>query len=372
MRPAWNLPDIEFVPTETSQVEEAIFRAYEEITGRKLYPGNPERLFLEAVAYVIAVQRFQIDYAAKMNLLSYATGPYLDHLGALLGVSRLPGSPARATVRFSLEAPLSFEVRIPAGTRVTPNARLFFRTLADAVIPPGQTSAETQVECEEVGAQGNGYLPGQIDKLVDPVPYVTKVENTTLTLGGSDPKGDEHFRERIRLAAESPATGSADHYRFHALSVSPSIVDAAVWSPEPGRVQVAVLLQGGEIPTEAVIAQVFERLNQEEVRPLTDTVQVRAPEAVPYRIEGTFYVNPAYARTAAQIVTEVRRRVEAFVSWQRERLGRDVNPAELIARVQSVKGVSRVELTQPRFVSLAPWQVALCEETNLLYGGLDA
>jgi hypothetical protein len=59
------LPSIAFCETDPAAIEAAIIASYEEITERQLYPGNPERLFLEALAYLIAQQNFLIDYTGK-------------------------------------------------------------------------------------------------------------------------------------------------------------------------------------------------------------------------------------------------------------------------------------------------------------------
>ena len=70
----WDLPEIIFCATDAAEVERQVFLAYEQATGRKLYPGNPERLFCESMAYVIAMERTIINEAAKQNLLAYAIG----------------------------------------------------------------------------------------------------------------------------------------------------------------------------------------------------------------------------------------------------------------------------------------------------------
>lgn len=84
-----NLPQISFAELATSDIESSVITAYEAIAGRKLYPGDPVRLFLEAIALLIVQQRALIDYSAKQNLLAYSTNSYLDHLGVLVGVPRL-------------------------------------------------------------------------------------------------------------------------------------------------------------------------------------------------------------------------------------------------------------------------------------------
>ncbi len=372
MRPAFGLPDIKFVETDAAEVERRILSTYEEITGRKLYPGNPERLFLESLAYIIAQQNFLIDYAAKMNLLAYARGEYLDHLGALLGVKRLPAQPSRATLRFEIAEPLSFPVVIPKGTRATPDGSLFFATTEEARIDPGNTFTEVEAECETPGMAGNGFLPGQINRLVDPLPYVVRVTNTTTSLGGADTESDEHYRERIRLAPESFSNaGSRGAYEFWAKSAHQDIADVSVWSPSPGEVNVCILLKDGELPSQEILALVTQVLSSEKVRPLTDQVTVQAPQTVSYNIALTYWVYREYEALVSQIQQAVTEAVNAYIAWQKTKLGRDITPSVLVDYVQSVKGVKRVSVASPSYQTLESWQVAREGAVEITYGGVE-
>ena len=67
-------------------------------------------------------------------------------------------------------------------------------------------------------------------------------------------------------------------------SVSAAVADVAATSPEPGEVDVRVLLQDSTQPTETVLKQIKEALNADDVRPLTDVVTVSAPEAVDLKL----------------------------------------------------------------------------------------
>ena len=372
MRPAFGLLDIRFVETDAAEMERRILSTYEEITGRKLYPGNPERLFLESLAYIIAQQNFLIDYAAKMNLLAYASGEFLDHLGALLGVSRLSAQPARTTLRFEIAESLTFPVVIPWGTRATPDGNLYFATVEEARIEPGATSVEVEAECLTPGTVGNGFLPGQINRLVDPVAYVVRVENTTVSLGGADTESDEHFRERIRLAPESFSNaGSRGAYEFWAKSAHQDIADVSVWSPSPGEVNVCILMKDGELPSQEILDLVTRTLSDEKVRPLTDQVTVQAPQTVSYNIDLTYYVHREYEALVSQIQQAVTEAVNAYVKWQKTKLGRDITPSVLVDYVQSVEGVKRVEVVSPAYQALEPWQVAREAAITVTYGGLE-
>ena len=100
-----NLPDITFAEKDAKLIESEIINVYESLAGRTLAPGDPVRLFLLSIASIISQQRVLIDFAAKQNLLAFSSNGYLDHLGALLGVTRLPAYPAMTTLRFTLSGP---------------------------------------------------------------------------------------------------------------------------------------------------------------------------------------------------------------------------------------------------------------------------
>lgn len=121
-----NLPSIEFAVKDVSKIETDVITTYEAISGRKLAPGDPVRLFLQAIASIIAQQRVLIDYSAKQNLLAFAEGNFLDHLGALLETERLPAQPAKTTIRFTINSQPQ-TVTIPKGTRVTPDGKIFLQ-----------------------------------------------------------------------------------------------------------------------------------------------------------------------------------------------------------------------------------------------------
>lgn len=97
------LPEIEFAPQSAAEIEAQVITGYEKALGRTLQPGDPERLFLESLAYFIAVQNAVINFAGRQNLLAYATGGHLDHLGA-------PHHAGKESCLFlQLEGPMRFD-----------------------------------------------------------------------------------------------------------------------------------------------------------------------------------------------------------------------------------------------------------------------
>ena len=111
--------DIETILNDTiSEYEQAYYVQYG--IKKKLYPGDPIRVFL----YSQALREFQlrqvIDFSAKQNLLKYAVGPYLKHIGASRDTPILEASKAAVTQKFVLSAPQATTQIIPLGTRVSP------------------------------------------------------------------------------------------------------------------------------------------------------------------------------------------------------------------------------------------------------------
>jgi phage-related baseplate assembly protein len=366
-----NLPDIQFVPMDVNEIETNVITTYEGISGRKLAPGDPVRLFLQAVAAIIAQQRVLIDYAAKQNLLHYAAGPFLDHLGALVGVERLPAQAAKTMLRFTLSAPQLQAVTIPAGTRATSDGKLFFATTAATTVRAGTTEIDVVAECTTAGVSGNGWQPGQINKLVDPLPWIKSVTNITTSSGGADVESDDAFRERIRQAPEGFAVaGPSEAYKYWARMAHQSIIDVSVTSPAPGKVEIRPLLQGGLIPSQEILDAVTSVCNDKRVRPLTDQVVVLAPEVVYYNIELTYYIAQANAAIVTSIQEAVNKAVNDYVTWQKAKLGRDINPSELIARVMAA-GAKRTNVVSPLFTELTSAQVAIADTITVTYGGLE-
>jgi phage-related baseplate assembly protein len=367
-----NLPGISFAPQNAAETEAAVITAYEAIAEATLQPGDPVRLFLESLAYLLSVQNGLIDRAGKQNLLAFASGPHLDHLGAFMGVGRLPAQAARCSLRFALAEALDFELPIPAGTRLTTQSgKPTFATAAPVSIAPGETFAEVTALALAPGSEGNGLIPGQICRLVDPLPYVTAVANVSPSLSGADRESDERLRERIRIAPESFSNaGSREAYLARTLEVSQEIEAVTVSSPVPGVVDVRFVLAGGELPDEGMISLVLDHLSGETVRPLTDSVLAGAPEVLEYAVQGRWFLRRAEAALFSAVNAACVQALESYRIWQRSQPGRDINPTRLISLLEQA-GAKRVELDSPDFTPLTPVQIARETSMEMLFGGLE-
>lgn len=221
----------EFITTDASAIYAEIITSLESSVGEPLYPGDERRIFGEALVALVVSLFNSMNDAAKQKMLRYARGSVLDALGERAGVQRIGESPASTTLRFSIEAPLEENVIIPQGTRVTNDSTHYFATVGAAVITAGETSVEVEARSVGGGTEFNGFEPGTITTIVDPVLYVDEVTNTTITTGGDDVESDDSFRERIKAAPSMLSTaGPVNSYKYWAMSADSSIADVVVKS----------------------------------------------------------------------------------------------------------------------------------------------
>ena len=87
-----------------------------------------------------------------------------------------------------------------------------------------------------------------IDTLVDPIPYVSKVENTTASSGGVDIESDDSLTERIYLApSQFSSAGPRDAYEYYTKEWRADIADAKVVSPDPCEIQIYAVTDQGAL-----------------------------------------------------------------------------------------------------------------------------
>jgi phage-related baseplate assembly protein len=100
-------------------------------------------------------------------------------------------------------------------------------------------------------------------------------------------ESDSNYRTRISLRPDSYSTaGSANSYRYHAMSASAQVKDASAINGGPGQVIVTVLSTEGDGTADSELLQtVTDAVNADEVRPLTDTVSVQSAAILTYTIE---------------------------------------------------------------------------------------
>ena len=371
-------PDIEFVETDVETIENSLIALYElmyeEMTGKKkkVYPTPPERLFIAWAAAVIVQQRVLINETAKKNVPRYAKGEYLDSLAELFkDTPRLPASPAIAVFRCHISEAQPQSVIVKAGTRINFDGNIIFSTVKDLEIKAGDTYGDVNAQCLTPGLAGNDLAVGQVKEIIDAYDYFLKIENITRTAGGADEEDDASYYERMRESMESFSTaGPINGYIYHVKTVTPAIADVTATSPEPGVVDIRILLQNGDLPTDAVINEIQEALNTSDIRPLTDMVTVSKPQESPFDIDVTYYI-PRYSQAGSNIIdAAAKEAVTQYIKWQTGKMGRDINPSRLNSMLMAA-GVKRVEIRKPLFAVVPETHVARLGSQQVLNGGIE-
>lgn len=156
---------------------------------------------------------------------------------------------------------------------------------------------------------------------------------------------DERLRKRTQLALEGFSTaGPVGAYIFHSLSASNEVKSVSVKSPNPGEVLVTILsnIDDGTVNQDLIDA-VLAKLNEDDIRPLTDLVSVQGAEIINYQVEAviTVYSGPS----SAVVETEANDALQKFIS-DRHEIGRVIAISGIYDALH-VDGVKKVELISP-------------------------
>ena len=227
------MADINFIETSAQKVHKTFMEELESGVSEPLYPGDERRIIGEALAQAIVTMYNAANDGCRQRLLRFARGSVLDALGENRDVYRNTPTRATTTLLFGVSEPVTSNIIIPAGLRVTGDFTHYFVTDATAVLYAGQLTVEVDATAEEGGAAYNDIAPGAIGSIVDvsEVPMIDYVTNATATEGGGDEEDDESLRERIREAENRLSTaGPAKAYKYWALSANPLVTDAVVES----------------------------------------------------------------------------------------------------------------------------------------------
>ena len=374
-----SLPDISFIDNKTiDQVRQEMVADYEsfisEATGQtvSLERSSVHRMELYAAAAQIYQAMQYIDRQGKQSILKYSYSDFLDNLAIFKGVTRNPATPATTTLRFTLSAERDTATGIPQGTRVSTAGSIYFSTDVYAEIPAGSTTVEVPATCTVAGTDGNGFAAGELATIVDPIPYVASVTNTTATEGGAEIESDDDLAERVFLAPGAYSTaGPEDGYLYHAKAYSAAIGDVVATSDQAaGTVDIVFIMADGSTPGEEMIEGLEGYLQGKTIRPMTDLVRVAAPQEVQYTINLTYYINRSDSAKAVTIQAAVAQAVEDYQAWQRA-IGRDINPSKLVAMVMEA-GAKRVTVTAPTYTAVDTTKVSAIQGSAVVtYGGLE-
>ena len=362
------MADFDFIETDSAKLYTSIIGSLMDSCDEALYPGDERRIFGEGIVALFVSMFSLFNDKAKQRTLRYARGNVLDAIGDRHSIPRLEPTKATAVFRFSVAVSQGENIIIPAGTRITTDGGVYFATLETSVLPAWSTFVDIEAECTTGGSDYNGYAVGTVSTLVDLIPYISNVANITASAGGDDGEpyteiGDEKYRERIRLSPAIQSTaGPESAYRYFVLSADPNIIDVAIDCPEdePNVVNLYPLMVGGALPDEAVMQKVQDALS-DDVRPMTDKVNVVSPTAVEYQLEIKYYCTKDDEASTIETIEGDGGAIDQYNEWQTAALARDINPDQLRRFILAPKtgtGAMRVDVIKPTFAELSKAQVA--------------
>ncbi|SHM81939.1 Phage-related baseplate assembly protein [Anaerosporobacter mobilis DSM 15930] len=372
-----NLPEVSFIDNITiDELLESFIADFNDMNSQLegkatvLSQTSPFRLLINATTSILYQILVKVDATGKRNTIKYSYSEFLDMLASFKKCVRKEAQKAYCTERFYLDESKEFAITIPQGTRVTQGS-IFFETTEAAEIAAGDTYVDVTVYCTEPGENGNNIYAGEISTLVDPIPYIAKVDNQTATSGGSDKESDDSLADRTFMAPSTySVAGSVDSYEANAKAFSEDVIDVKVDTPSAGTVDIRILLSGGEIPDTNVISKMQDYLSADDKRPLTDNVIVAAPDQVEYSIDVKYWIRKSDSNKAVKIQQDVETAVENFVTWQKSKIGRDITDSELIKLIMAA-GAKRCVITSPAYKVIEDNQIAKLTTKNVVYGGLE-
>ncbi|MCQ9145839.1 baseplate J/gp47 family protein [Ochrobactrum sp. BTU2] len=352
----------DFFERDPSKLKALFKQAFEEVSGRTLYPAQTEMFLIEVASYALAILHEAAQTATLQNTAVFADGVHLENRGTNVSTFRLLAQPATTDIRFELTQVRLIDVAVPKGTRVASGTAVIFATDADLIIPAGMAAGVVRATAQTPGAAFNGLGVGAVSDLLDPVAYVASARNVTTIAGGTDDEELERFRLRVVNALFTIAkTGPRNGYREHAMAVDPEIVDVAPIRPEPGYIHIYPLMKTGQ-PSAALKDAVLAYLDPETLRAMGDYVTIHDP----VRVGFSFTLTVRSLEAILGLEDLVRATAEAaFHPWTQE-LGAQVAPSVIIAAVKALSGVSDVDLDGLEFTDLPETHYAGLDELTIV------
>lgn len=182
-------------------------------------------------------------------------------------------------------------------------------------------------------------------------------------------ESDDALRKRAVLAPEAFSTaGPEGAYIYHAKSAHSDIENVGVTSPDPGVVQVVILSKNG-VPNQEILDAVADRLDDEDVRPITDYVQILPVTLVDFVVDGVIYTFAG--PDSAVVIQTALANLNEYLAASRL-VGEDISLSGIYASLH-VAGVKKVTLSHPTSdIAISDLQCGRCTNINVTWGGINA
>jgi len=282
--------------------------------------GGIARSMIEVVNLNISEYYDILDINTAMGFLSTAEGYFLDLIGDLFNIKRLPAAAASASSsdsvqRFyvstgTLQEKLGSLV-IPQGTHVsTEDGTITYSVSSDASFSPSSTFVYASILAVGTGVQYNvGVNTLTKHNLSSSEVFTT---NELVISGGTDIENDDNYRFRIANATLSAEKANQTAVRLACLSV-PGVANIVLrpYARGVGSFDVIVIPTDG-IATDQMISSVQSAINNVQAFGMTGTAI--KPSIVPVEIEVRLvFTSDATDADKTDIRASVKSAIESYI-----------------------------------------------------------
>lgn len=257
------------------------------------------------------------------------SGEYIDKRCAEYGITRKPGTKAKATITFlGVDGTV-----IPQGTSIMSDTKLEYITLEEAAISDGD--AKTTAEAAETGERYN--LPaGKITQMSVSIGGISGVESSAAE-GGTDPETDEALMGRLNDYRRNPSSGGNKYdYKRWAEEVN-GVGRANIIPLIDGPGSVGVILVGPDmLPVEKETEEEC-KAHIEENRPIGAEVTVKSAEALEVNIDATLILEGT--REITEIKQEFTESLTEYLESLTFKSGAKIIYNKVLNRMLSIDGV---------------------------------
>ncbi|ESP95489.1 baseplate assembly protein [Pseudoalteromonas luteoviolacea] len=164
-------------------------------------------------------------------------------------------------------------------------------------------------------------------------------------VGRDADEADERYRQRIPLSLESYSmAGTRGAYEYHTLSANDQVKDVYVDSEQPGYVNIYALINTmTETQANAIKADIDARLNDEDIRPITDKVVTQWVMPTKAALSAQIYLN--IGANKQQVELTILQALDAFMAMNCK-LGMEIPHSGIIDSLHQ-PGVRKVKLLTP-------------------------
>lgn len=364
---------LNFFEENPEEIEQELINLYLEMVG-PCSPGSPQNNFIKTITYMLLLQQRRHDTAFKKNLWRYADGEFLIELGEFKNIKPIGAKAAQALFNITLLSTFDSKVTIQKGLKVTSGDGINFLLKDHLEFSPGETEKKAIFICDHLGEKGNGYIPGQLRKLIDESRFIKNISNTEYTQGGAEAETEEEFRIRGRETPESySVAGPSGAYEFWVKNLNKNIVSVYVNSPSGGVVEIFPLLKGGEIPEQSVLDEIKACLSDKTIRPLTDHVIITKPKVHNYPLEVRYWLSESDLIDIEKSKAVIEEIINEWISWTKSQLGKDILVDDLIHMCKKGKNnikVRRLE-TNISYTEISDDTIAIPSTISIQYMGAD-